>query len=132
MEEKSVELVELFRGDQTLDATCPRIVSVYRLRAEEIVGPDENLYKIEFVRRSKYMMFCEKKERKERNRNDSLFMQQNTETQRMAIRLLDKDDDMLEPTPQDQYENYVASYMNWADTTDGIDPSRLKPTFLDR
>ncbi|ORY91047.1 hypothetical protein BCR43DRAFT_463715 [Syncephalastrum racemosum] len=104
MEEKSVELVELFRGDQTLDATCPRIVSVYRLRAEEIVGPDENLYKIEF----------------------------NTETQKMAIRLLDKDDDMLEATPQDQYENYVASYMNWADTTDGVDPSRLKPTFLSR
>lgn len=45
----SVELVRLFRSDQELDVTSRRILSVYRLRAEEIVGSEENLYKINFV-----------------------------------------------------------------------------------
>lgn len=50
----------------------------------------------------------------------------------MSIQLLDKDDDMLEPTPQDHYENYVASYMDWGSETAGIDRSKMKPTFLTR
>lgn len=49
LDEKSVELVELFRSDQNLDSTCPRIQSVYRLRVEETMGSEENLYKINFV-----------------------------------------------------------------------------------
>ncbi|KAI9322472.1 hypothetical protein BX666DRAFT_2017097 [Dichotomocladium elegans] len=104
MDSKSVELVELFRSDQMLDSTCPRITSVYRLRAEEIVGSEENLYKANF----------------------------NTDTHRMTIQLLDKDDDMLELNPQDSYENYVASYMDWANSTDGIDTTKMQPTFLRR
>ncbi|KAI9498981.1 hypothetical protein BDB00DRAFT_867052 [Zychaea mexicana] len=104
LDEKCVELVELFRSDQNLDSTCPRILSVYRLRAEETVGSDENLYKVNF----------------------------NTETHKMSIQLLDKDDDMLEPSSQDYYENYVASYMDWANCTDGIDTSKMHPTFLKR
>lgn len=50
----------------------------------------------------------------------------------MTIQLLDKDDDMLESTPQDQYENYVASYMDWTNPTQGIDIEKLQPTFLRR
>lgn len=46
---KSVELIRLFRSDKGLESMSPRILSVYRLRAEDIVGPDENLYKINFV-----------------------------------------------------------------------------------
>lgn len=103
-DEKCVELVELFRSDQMLDSTCPRIVSVYRLRAEEIVGSEENLYKAKF----------------------------NTDTHEMTIQLLDKDDDMLEPSQQDHYENYVASYMDWANSTDGIDTSKMQSSFLRR
>ncbi|CAO3597100.1 unnamed protein product [Absidia cylindrospora] len=45
----SVELVRLFRSDQELDVTSRRILSLYRLRAEEIVGSEDNIYKINFV-----------------------------------------------------------------------------------
>lgn len=46
---KSVELIQLFRSDKGLESMSPRILSVYRLRAEDVVGSDENLYKINFV-----------------------------------------------------------------------------------
>jgi paired amphipathic helix protein Sin3a len=46
---KSVELIRLFRSDKGLESMSPRILSVYRLRAEDIVGSEENLYKINFV-----------------------------------------------------------------------------------
>lgn len=46
---KSSELVQLFQSDRDLESTSPRLVSVYRLRAEDIVGSDENLYRINLV-----------------------------------------------------------------------------------
>lgn len=46
---KSVELIRLFRSDKGLESMSPRILSVYRLKAEDIVGSEENLYKINFV-----------------------------------------------------------------------------------
>ena len=39
---------------------------------------------------------------------------------------------MLEPSSQDHYENYVASYMDWANSTEGIDTSKMHPSFLRR
>ncbi|KAF7722709.1 Transcriptional regulatory protein sin3 [Apophysomyces ossiformis] len=104
VDSKSVELIRLFRSDQNLESTSPRIMSVYRLRAEEILGPDENLYKISF----------------------------DTDAATMSIQLLGKDDYMLEPTAKDRYEDYVASYMNWLQTTEGINAALMKPTFLRR
>ncbi|KAI9255096.1 hypothetical protein BDA99DRAFT_485496 [Phascolomyces articulosus] len=104
VDDKCGQLVDLFRSDQTLESTCPRITSVYRLRAEEVVGADEYLYKVNF----------------------------NTEANKMSIQLLDKDDDMLEPSSQDHYENYVASYMDWANSTEGIDVSKMHASFLQR
>jgi len=101
---KSSELVQLFQSDRDLESTSPRLVSVYRLRAEDIVGSDENLYRINLD-------------------NESL---------QMTIQLLGKDDYMLETSAEDKYENYVASYMDWVKTTEGIDESRLQPTFLKR
>jgi paired amphipathic helix protein Sin3a len=50
----------------------------------------------------------------------------------MTIQLIGKDDYMLEPTAADKYEDYVASYMDWVNTTEGIDASSMKPTFLTR
>ncbi|KAH8548948.1 hypothetical protein BGW37DRAFT_429996 [Umbelopsis sp. PMI_123] len=101
---KSSELVQLFQSDRDLESTSPRLISVYRLRAEDIVGSDENLYKINLD-------------------NESL---------QMTIQLLGKDDYMLETSAEDKYENYVASYMDWVKTTEGIDESRLQTTFLKR
>ncbi|CAO3596650.1 unnamed protein product [Absidia cylindrospora] len=100
----SVELVRLFRSDQELEVTSRRILSVYRLRAEEIIGSDENLYKINFDKKS----------------------------DRMTIQLLDNDDYMLEPNKEDKYEYYISSYMNWVDPTDGVDMASMKPTFMKR
>ncbi|KAG2220934.1 hypothetical protein INT45_010687, partial [Circinella minor] len=104
IDEKCLELMDLFRSDQNLESTCPRITSVYRLRAEDVVGSDENLFKMNY----------------------------NTETHNLTIQILDKDDDMLEPSSQDHYENYVASYMDWANSTEGIDTSKMHPSFLRR
>lgn len=101
---KSVELIRLFRSDKGLESMSPRILSVYRLKAEDIVGSEENLYKINFE----------------------------NETKNMTIQLIGKDDYMLEPTAEDRYEDYVASYMDWVNTTEGIDASSMKPTFLTR
>jgi paired amphipathic helix protein Sin3a len=53
---KSSELVQLFQSDRDLESTSPRLISVYRLRAEDIVGSDENLYKINLV--SCLVMLC--------------------------------------------------------------------------
>jgi len=50
----------------------------------------------------------------------------------MTIQLIGKDDYMLEPTAADKYEDYVASYMDWVNTTEGIDAASMKPTFLTR
>ncbi|CAO3638075.1 unnamed protein product [Mucor fragilis] len=101
---KSVELIRLFRSDKGLESMSPRILSVYRLRAEDIVGSEENLYKLNF----------------------------DNDARNMTIQLIGKDDYMLEPTAADKYEDYVASYMDWVNTTEGIDASSMKPTFLTR
>ncbi|KAI8976142.1 hypothetical protein BDB01DRAFT_853430 [Pilobolus umbonatus] len=101
---KSVELIRLFRADKGVESMSPRILSVYRLRAEDILGSDENLYKINFDNNA-----CS-----------------------MTIQLIGKDDYMLEPTAEDKYEDYVASYMDWVNTTEGIDTDSMKPTFLHR
>lgn len=50
----------------------------------------------------------------------------------MTIQLIGKDDYIMEPTAEDKYEDYVASYMDWVNTTDGVDPSQMKPSFLRR
>ncbi|RCI02265.1 Transcriptional regulatory protein sin3, partial [Rhizopus stolonifer] len=101
---KSVELIRLFRSDKGLESMSPRTLSVYRLKAEDIIGSDENLYKINF----------------------------DNQARNMTIQLIGKDDYMLEPTAEDRYEDYVASYMDWVNTTEGIDASSMKPTFLTR
>ncbi|KAI8885789.1 hypothetical protein K501DRAFT_179122 [Backusella circina FSU 941] len=101
---KSVELIRLFRSDQELESMSPRILSIYRLRAEDIVGSDENLYKISF----------------------------DNEQQQMSVQLIGKDDYMLEPTASDKYEDYIASYMDWVNTTDGIDITKMKTNYLQR
>ncbi|KAI9009400.1 hypothetical protein CLU79DRAFT_775003 [Phycomyces nitens] len=104
MDVKSVELVKLFRSDQSLETVSPRTLSVYRLRVEDVIGSDENLYKVNF----------------------------NTGAHAMTIQLLGKDEYMLEPTAQDQYEDYVASYMCWSYNTEGIDTKALRSSFLQR
>ncbi|KAG0953193.1 hypothetical protein G6F57_001621 [Rhizopus arrhizus] len=101
---KSVELIRLFKCDKGLESMSPRTLAVYRLRAEDIAGSSDNLYKINFDNQSQYM----------------------------TIQLIGKDDYMMEPTAEDKYEDYVASYMDWVNTTDGVDPSQMKPSFLRR
>ncbi len=50
----------------------------------------------------------------------------------MTIQFIGKDNPTVEPTAEDRYEDYVASYMDWVNTTDKIDLSQLKPSFLNR
>lgn len=46
---KSVELIRLFKCDKGLESMSPRTLAVYRLRAEDIAGSSDHLYKINFV-----------------------------------------------------------------------------------
>lgn len=50
----------------------------------------------------------------------------------MTIQLLDSEDYMLEPTKQDKYEDYIISYMNWVNSTEGVDTSSMQPSYLKR
>ncbi|KAI8071743.1 hypothetical protein BC940DRAFT_293603 [Gongronella butleri] len=100
----SVELIKLFRSDCELETVSPRTMSVYRMRSEEIIGAEENLYLINFEPRGNVM----------------------------SIQLVDSDDYMLEPTKEDRYEQYVNSYMDWANSTDGVPSDKVKRAFLQR
>ncbi|RUS19702.1 hypothetical protein BC937DRAFT_87073 [Endogone sp. FLAS-F59071] len=104
MDNKSTELISLFEKDHQLDKTSPRLVSMYRMKAEEILGSDENVYRIGY----------------------------NKEEQALTIQLLGKDDYMMDSSPEDKYEDYVASYMDWTKTTEGVDAKKTKPAFLKR
>ncbi|PHZ11183.1 uncharacterized protein RHIMIDRAFT_238626 [Rhizopus microsporus ATCC 52813] len=101
---KSLELIRLFKWDKGLESMSPRSLAIYRLRAEDIAGSSDNLFKINF----------------------------NNESQYITIQLIGKDDYMMEPTAEDKYEDYVASYMDWLNVTDGIDLSKTKKSFLRR
>ncbi|ORX58826.1 hypothetical protein DM01DRAFT_1301529 [Hesseltinella vesiculosa] len=100
----SVELIRLFQSDKALATVSPRTLSVYRLRAEEIVGADENLYLINFE----------------------------PKTRVMSMQLVGNDDYMLEPSKEDRYEHYVHSYMDWTNATEGVNAEKIKTTFLQR
>jgi hypothetical protein len=47
---KSHDLLNLLANDRTLDSTSARQQISYRMNAEGILGSDENLYRIEWVR----------------------------------------------------------------------------------
>lgn len=85
MEEKCVELVELLRSDQNRDTTSSQSIASYRQRAERIVDDDENLYRINF----------------------------NTETHRMTIQLLDRQED-------DVPEQEEGNHMDWTNETQAV------------
>ena len=46
---KSQELFALLQRDRLTDKTTTRQQIAYRMQAESVLGPDENLYKLEFV-----------------------------------------------------------------------------------
>ncbi|CEI90614.1 Putative Paired amphipathic helix protein Sin3b [Rhizopus microsporus] len=48
---KSLELIRLFKWDKGLESMSPRSLAIYRLRAEDIAGSSDNLFKINFVRK---------------------------------------------------------------------------------
>ncbi|KAI8381266.1 uncharacterized protein BYT42DRAFT_604256 [Radiomyces spectabilis] len=101
---KSVDLMKLFRRHCELESPTPRQLSVYRLRAEEAIGSNEHTYRIQL----------------------------NINTKTMGIQLLSEEDVDDDADPEDDYESYVTSYMNWSQVTEGIDTTQLTPVYLNR
>ncbi|KAI8645248.1 hypothetical protein BD408DRAFT_412043 [Parasitella parasitica] len=106
IDKKSNELFKLFSQDQqTADQSSVRTLSAYRSLVEDILELDENLYKISF----------------------------DTDTHMAHIQLLDKENGTSLPsTEQEIYEDYLASYVDWMNDTEGINKLLLKPSFLSR
>ncbi|KAI9316424.1 hypothetical protein BX666DRAFT_1950439 [Dichotomocladium elegans] len=97
MDEKCVELVDIFRENQSLEMTTT-VVADYRRKVEDMVGLDEHLYRVNF----------------------------NTETHQMTICLLDKDQTMIEPGSQEQQEIGTENSMDWANETDEADKLKIQ------
>ncbi|KAI8888550.1 hypothetical protein K501DRAFT_291658 [Backusella circina FSU 941] len=104
MDRKSTEILQLFRNDQMADS--PSVLSVYRSNVEKVLGTDESLYKISF----------------------------NIGEHIMNIQIMDKSNKNTKSitSPQERYEEYMTSYINWTNDTEGVDRSLLKPSFLRR
>ncbi|KAI9269941.1 hypothetical protein BY458DRAFT_510338 [Sporodiniella umbellata] len=100
---KSVELMCLFKSDKALEFNTFKTSTSYMSKAKDIIGFSDNLYKISFD-------------------NQALSM---------TIQLVNSEEHTSEPL-EGRYNNYVSSYMNWADPTDNVDVSLLKPSFLHR
>ncbi|KAI8353986.1 hypothetical protein BD560DRAFT_408082 [Blakeslea trispora] len=67
--------------------------------------------------------------------DDMYQMDLDQETQKVTIHLLDNEDLQTadEKGPEQRaYKEYLTSYIDWMNTTKGIDTSCLKPTFLNR
>jgi paired amphipathic helix protein Sin3a len=52
----------------------------------------------------------------------------------MNVQVLDKTSKSIKTitSPQERYEEYMSSYINWTNDTEGVDRSLLKPSFLRR
>ncbi|KAI8374728.1 uncharacterized protein BYT42DRAFT_499846 [Radiomyces spectabilis] len=100
------ELLELFKKELEIQATSDTDpVAMYRVQAEEIVNPGENLYIITFK----------------------------PDQHKLSIQLLRKDETLSSNvTPHEGYEEYVANYIDWANETKGIPQAQLTPRFLKR
>ncbi|CEP19155.1 hypothetical protein [Parasitella parasitica] len=110
IDKKSNELFQLFTQDQqAADQSSARTLSAYRTMVEDILESDENLYKISF----------------------------DTDTHTAHMQLLDRENGASLPsTEQEMYEDYLASYVDWMNDTEGINKnlraSSLQDKQLDR
>ncbi|WOO83690.1 Paired amphipathic helix protein pst1 [Vanrija pseudolonga] len=101
---KSQELLSLLQRDRAPEKTTTRQQIAYRMNAEGVLGPDENLYRIEYIPR----------------------------TETVAVQLLAREDlTMDDPeTAEQKWRQYIDSYA-LTHPTEGL-PHRVEQPFLNR
>ncbi|KAL7423639.1 hypothetical protein Q5752_001220 [Cryptotrichosporon argae] len=101
---KSQELWSLLVRDRQTDTTTTRSQIAYRMNAEAVLGPDENLYRIEYLPR----------------------------TEVVAVQLMARDDLTIDDaeTAEQRWRQYIDSYV-LTHPTEGL-PHRVEQPFLNR
>ncbi|GAB5588318.1 hypothetical protein Unana1_03218 [Umbelopsis nana] len=96
--------IALLAEGRVFDLTSTRNVFEQNKQAEVLIGKDENVYQANFDANKRVLI----------------------------IQLLGKDDYSDDTKAEDQYESYVASYMDWIKDTEGVDHKKLRRSFLQR
>ncbi|KAF8634812.1 hypothetical protein AX17_004064 [Amanita inopinata Kibby_2008] len=102
---KSQELLDILKKDRALVSPTTQDHLSSRRNAEKVLGPDENLFHIDWT----------------------------PETKCMTIQLLGKDDSSFDDSEvlTGRWQSYIDSYVS-SDNTDGVSHSRLRRPFLQR
>ncbi|KAH9477606.1 Transcriptional regulatory protein SIN3 [Psilocybe cubensis] len=102
---KSQELLELLKRERSLNSPTTQDRINYRHQAENILGPDENVFRIDWL----------------------------SESKTMTIQLIGKDDSMFDDSEAltGRWQSYVDAFVS-GDTTEGVLQSRVKKPYLRR
>ncbi|PPQ82593.1 hypothetical protein CVT25_007107 [Psilocybe cyanescens] len=102
---KSQELLELLKRERSLISPTTQDRINYRHQAENILGPDENVFRIDWL----------------------------SESKTMTIQLIGKDDFMFDDSEAltGRWQSYVDAFVS-GDTTEGVSQSRIRRPYLRR
>ncbi|GAV99213.1 Paired amphipathic helix protein pst1 [Lentinula edodes] len=102
---KSQDLLEILKRDRAMTSTTSQDQVNNRRNAEKVLGPDENLFRIDWL----------------------------TENKCLTIQLIGKDDSSYEDSEvlTGRWQTYIDSYVA-GESTEGISPQRVKSPFLKR
>lgn len=117
--------IALLAEGRVFDLTSTRNVFELNKQAEVLIGKDENVYQANFVSVELRLLIS-------LLTNFSNPVSQDANKRVLIIQLLGKDDYSDDTKAEDQYESYVASYMDWIKDTEGVDHKKLRRSFLQR
>ena len=116
-DQKTTSILMLYEMDRLREKTTAREQIVYRIQVEGIVGPEDHIFRFEWVPW----------------RTQCLLTTQDDELRRLGIQLLNKEDLTLDQatTREEQWAYYVDSYYMHADT-EGVATDMLAAPWLRR
>ncbi|GLB39349.1 putative histone deacetylase (HDAC) interacting [Lyophyllum shimeji] len=102
---KSQDLLEILKKERSLVSPTTQDQINTRRNAEKVLGPDENLFRIDWL----------------------------PESRTMTVQLIGKDDSSFDDSEvlTGRWQAYIESYVS-GDTTEGVSPSKVKAPFLRR
>ncbi|RDB18702.1 Paired amphipathic helix protein pst1 [Hypsizygus marmoreus] len=102
---KSQDLLEILKRERSLGSPTTQDQINNRRNAEKVLGPDENLFRIDWL----------------------------PESRTMTVQLIGKDDSSFDDSEvlTGRWQSYIESYVN-NETTDGVSPSKMKLPYLRR
>ncbi|KAF8067547.1 histone deacetylase complex, SIN3 component [Lyophyllum atratum] len=102
---KSQDILEILKKERSLVSPTTQDQINSRRNAEKVLGPDENLFRIDWL----------------------------PESRTMTVQLIGKDDSSFDDSEvlTGRWQSYIESFVS-GDTTEGVSPSKIKPPFLRR